>query len=800
MKLIIAEKNNVSKQLRNALDPQAKYVSQSTYCGYYIGKDIIFCCANGHLFELASPGEINPDYKRWDLLRLPYLLPTIMPLKPNDADSAYFKTIQTLYDRKDIDEVIVATDPDREGQNIYEKIKRNLAIKKVKETRIWIKEWTAEGLKEAFDSRKPNSEYDGLKVAAEAREEGDAIIGIQGTVAMTKKFSCDGNIYTVGRVQTPTLKFCYDREVAVRNFKPEAYSTLNLKISTDSSDSLLLKHKSKERLSASTATQIVNTIKKVKTVSIKAIKKHTSLGCPKLFTTTEVQKEMNRLHGYSSDKTLQILQSLYQTHSLTTYPRTDKNVISASSAKMASHALQNVAHSGLFDDVIADILSNKDTINKSVISSSDLPHEAITPVFGSINVSIIPSLNKEEYTVYSAILSRFIQAFLPNAEFDETTVTATLTVNNEAQTFEAAGKINTCLGWMKLQGAKKETIMPPVTDGKTYRVLDGCKEDKMTTPPARYSEAALLDAMEHAGRFVSDKNDSDTLKEVEGIGTGATRAAIIKGLKDREYLSLTKGVLIPTEKAFSLFFYLPDCSLSSPVQTARLEQMLAEIIEGSKTKSEFMKEINEQNSEMIDKIKNYSGEIKDDAKSSLGSCPSCGGRIKENAKSFYCENWKAGCKFTVWKTSFHKTITPKILEDVLKGKTGLLTFTYGDDKNKKYKARLYLDEKYQLSREYENELLTSVSKTDYGACPNCGKQIIETSQGYMCSGYKEGCKTMIWFNSLSKLGKPKINKTEAKKLLNGETIVVKLLSKSNKPYEAKAYFEHSENRVKVIFK
>ena len=748
------------------------------------------------MFDIVKPGSINPAYAHFNLDLLPYCLPDELPLELCPDVKQYFSIIKKLTTQKDVDEIIIATDPDKEGQNIYRKIRTNLPGIKAKETRLWINEWTPEGLRDAYKNRKPNSDYKTLSLAAQCREESDWIIGMEGTAAMTAKFGGFNNLLTVGRVQTATLKIVVDRENQIKTFKPEPYSILTLSTATEETQPLILTHKTKDRLSKTQAENLQKIIKGLRQVQLKKESKKVKQHCLKLYNTIDIQVDMNKKYGYTPSETLDILQALYQTHGLTTYPRTEKNVISIDASKTAVSALKNLQSCGLFDSLIEECLKNGYSISKTVTTSENLPHEAITPVYGSINVNEIKKLNTKELNVYTAIVQRFLQAFFPDAVFDEVNVSTEINHSSVHELFEAKGRTLVEPGWMRVTGIKKDKLLPMILDGKNYDILDVQKEDKFTTPPPRYSEATLLEAMEHAGRYVEESEDTSILNKVEGLGTGATRANILEKLKKQNYITLDKKQVIPTEKAFGLFEVLPECTLSSPIQTARMEKDLELIVQGSMTREEYMRKIHTLVNDLIEKIKQAEVYTVSNAQS-LGQCPICNAPLAENSKAYYCSHWKQGCKFTIWKESYNKKITPKILTDILKGRSSLLTFKLPN--GKEYKARLVLDENHVLIREYENTPMKSISTTYFGTCPNCGKQMIETSKSYACSGYSCGCKTAIWKNALAGLGKKTINKGEAKKLLDGQTLRVKLVSSKGIPYEKDAYYDQSENKIKVKF-
>lgn len=810
MKLIIAEKPNVAKQLKDALEPQAKWqvIKKTTKfaVGYYEGTKYIYASAQGHLFTLQEPGEINPQYTKWDAKDIPMVFPDNMPLKASKtAEPAYFKMLQTLICRKDIDEIIVATDPDREGQNIYEKIKRMIPhFPSVLETRIWIKEWTPQGLRDAMDTRKPNSEYEGLKIAAECREQADAIIGWNDTRIAQLWYGTYGNMISLGRVQTPTTGFTVQRELEIQNFKPEDYAILALELSSDTLSlekniTALFKYTGKDKLTKQQADDIYKVVSSQKTYKVTTDDKKSSIGCLPLYNTVEIQKEMNKLYGFNASKTSEILEELYR-KGLTTYPRTDMKKISASSAKIAINAIKELNRNKVGTVYTQEVEDRHYTIAKSVISSESLPHEAITPSYGSISSATIAALNTEERKVYDSIIMRFTQAFFPNCETVTTTATTSIMVNAEDVVFQAKGVAVIEPGWTQVCDIDKSQFLPAYTSGNFYDLVNIKKENKKTQPPARYTEASLLDAMEMAGRFLDDAQQISILKNCKGIGTGATRDEILKNIKNRNYITLSKKTIYPTEKAMSLFAVLPQSPLTSPAMTAQMEMYLDEVEQGMMSKEEFLEKVNKQVEDFVNAVKatpkkvistNTTAEAnKNKDSQTLGACPICGNPVLENSKAYYCVNWKNGCKFAIWKTFMEKNITPAMVKQLVQKKQTSLVKGLRSKFGKVYDRRLMLDDTFQIAMAPEK-------KTSVAICPKCGNSILENEKSYYCESYKTGCKLTIWKNALSKMGKETISKKEAKQLFAGKTITVDLVSKSGKPYKGKATYNVATNRIEV---
>lgn len=650
MKLIIAEKPSVAKELKAALEPNASHV-KAPGAGYYKGNKFIFACSLGHVVSQTQPKDIDEKYKEFSFKHLPLpIRPIPLQVKepardktnkivgPNPKD--YFNTLRDVILKEKYDEIIVATDPDREGQGIYERIKQHMRNfpTTVPETRMWIKEWTLEGLRKAYTSRQANSNYKGLGDAAECRAYDDYSIGMNGTIACTARFNA---FLSVGRVQTAVNAIIVQREDEILNFVPQKYQALSLVIASDEpSKTLLLKHKSDEKLNATQASELYNRLRAYETVRVSVTEKNISKKPLKLAGQTDFLRIMNKKYGYSAEKTSALLQTLYQDKKLTTYPGTEAQEISVSAAKIALQPLLNLLGkvNSDIDALVQKVVDNGWNIASHCVTSKELPHEAITPVFGAISAEAVNNLTEPEKNCYFEIIKRYLQAFYPNAVFNETIVSAEL----ENECFETKGKSLKSTGYLEVIGKSEDTLIPRVTDGVLYQLLDIKNEEKETQPPSRYTEDTLLDAMKHAGRFVEDKHYADILKseDVEGIGTGRTRSVILQVLKARGYYSVKGKTIFPSQTAIDLIHTLPqNIMITSPVMTAILEEELKLVEEGKVSKEAHMNSTDKMVAEMIESIRNAVGTVTSRQEAeSLGICPRCGGKIVENQRAFTCSS------------------------------------------------------------------------------------------------------------------------------------------------------------------
>lgn len=658
------------KKFIKALEPSAKSHKYAKYTYYYEGTRFIFASACGHLFQAKMPEEINIKNKSWTIGKLD--LPTILPLRAIPSSKDYLNCLKELVKRKDIDEIVVCTDPDREGQLIWALIAKNLKLT-VPVTRVWIHEWTQAGLSKAFKDRKDNKYYKNLETAGLCRMQADYLIGMNGTRVNTKAFGGYKNVINEGRVQSPTRYIVAKLEKEIQNFKPEDYWTIALTTTSDESSGLTLQS---EKLSQKKAKDLEGTLPSLKYMMHKDVNLK-EISCPKLYKTNDINMEAINTLGLSAEKTTDILQKLYQDYGLTTYPRTDIQQISVSSSKEVMKIVDSLDGIGLVDNIIDDIKKNHRTFQKHLINFSvgEMPHEAITPTYDGEPSKSIHKLSKEEKDVYVMVVKRFLQGFYPPAKVEETRI------STEADDikFTCTGKIIVEPHWMIVNGIPKDSVLPHINDGKYYDYIAHKTEKKTTKPPARYTEASLLKAMENAGRFVDDKEAKSILKEVKGIGTEATRSDILKKLYKTNFLMKKGKVIYPTDKTMKLLDILPDSPLTSPMMTAQLETQLSMVEKGKMGFDEFMESVNKQVDILVESAKKNIGKTVVATKETptksqeLGNCPFCGKSMKENSKSYYCTGYKEGCNFTIWKEIAGKKIsktTAKIL--INKGQTSKL--------------------------------------------------------------------------------------------------------------------------------
>lgn len=635
---------------------------------FYEDDNYVVCNLVGHVATIKEIKDMVPEGKhQWNLGNLPYDLPYDLELRLTDAGKTkLFNNVKEQASREDIDEIIIATDPEREGLNIWRKVeallpKKATAGKKI--TRAFPTGPTPGEWADSLNTRQEIKTYwKNFVEAAIAREDYDYIVGINGTVGMTSVYGGFNNVINVGRVQTAVLKFLYDREMEIKNFIPEDFSTVNIKINSDESENVLLRFQEPKmadgkRFDKNEAIALESELSKLSAVPIKKEVRTVKVGTQKLYTQSTLAKELNRRYGMSAKKVLTLTQSLYETHKLTSYPRTSVDTITEARAASVSVML---SQSFGFESHVAKI-KNPTIPSEYIFKGKVAEHEAITPVsVKSRSLDYLKNLSADERKVYDVIVSRFVSIFFPPAEKESTTVTSSVA----GHTFKAKGEKLIEEGWMSVDGVRGVTKeLPKMTDGFTYGIVEVIKEDKQTTPPNRYNGSTIMEQMIKPTANITDE-DKEILHsdEVSGIGTDATRANILDGLEKNNYV-VVEGktrTYVPTEKTMSLFDTMPDNKLfSSPAATAIMETKLEDIAQGNLSRADFMKELNEKVSEFIEVLRvddKSSGKKSISNKGSYGECPKCKGELYDNGKGISCpnNNWKepdkSTCDFkTVWK-------------------------------------------------------------------------------------------------------------------------------------------------------
>ncbi len=636
--LVLAEKPSVARDIANVLRCTKKGN------GFLEGDKYIVTWALGHLVTLADPESYDVKYKTWKLEDLP-MLPDRLKLTVIKQTGKQFNTVKSQMVRGDVSEIIIATDAGREGELvarwIIDKARVNKPVK-----RLWISSVTDKAIKEGFQKLKPGTAYENLYASAVARSEADWYIGLNATRALTTKHNAQLNC---GRVQTPTVAMIAAREDEIKNFKPQNYYGIeaqtvdNLKL-TWQDEKGNSRSFSKEKTEA-----IVKKIGRENAVVTEIEKKAKKTFSPGLYDLTELQRDANKVFGYSAKETLNIMQKLYEQHKVLTYPRTDSRFISSDIVPTLPERLK-ACGVGEYRPLANKVLSKPIKASKSFVDDSKVSdHHAIIPTEGYVNFS---AFNDKERKIYDLVIKRFLAVLFPAFEYEQLTLRAKI---GEEQ-FVARGKTILNPGWKEVYENKyededatddlKEQILPRIEKGDTLKVKLIAQTSGQTKPPARFNEATLLSAMENPTKYIStgDKKLAETLKATGGLGTVATRADIIEKLFNSFLIEKRGKDIHITSKGKQLLDLVPE-ELRSPLTTAEWEQKLELIAKGKLKKEVFINEMKKHTKEIVAEIKASDKRFKHD-NISTKSCPDCGKPMLEvngkKGKMLVCQDRECG--------------------------------------------------------------------------------------------------------------------------------------------------------------
>jgi DNA topoisomerase-3 len=734
-KLIIAEKPSVASDIARAL-------GGFTRKGDYFESDrFVVSSAIGHLLELAVPEEHDVKRGKWSFKHLP-VLPPHFELAPLERTEDRLNLLLRLIKRKDIVGLVNACDAGREGELIFRYIVQHAKSKKPVE-RLWLQSMTPQAIREGFERLRSDREMQPLAEAAKCRSEADWLVGINGTRAMTAFNSKEGGFYltTVGRVQTPTLAILVEREEKIRAFTPRDYWEVNARFGAKGGeyegrwfDPQFKKDDDAERKperlwSAARAVAIVEACRGKTGIATEETKPSTQLS-PLLFDLTSLQREANARFGFPARMTLSLAQALYEKHKVLTYPRTDSRALPEDYVATVKQTLENLAEQPALATFARQILRqgwvkpNKRIFDNAKISD----HFAIIPTLQSPK-----SLNEAEAKLYDLVVRRFLAVFYPAAEYLQTTRITRVGEHH----FKTEGRVLQAPGWLTVYGrgagGESETLAPIARE---ERVLDVAHASHQTKPPPRFTEATLLSAMEGAGKLVED-DELRVAMEEKGLGTPATRAAIIEGLIREEYVHREGRELVPTPKAFSLLFalhMLGIVELASPELTGEWEHKLRLIEQGKLTREQFMKQIWQLVRNTVAVIKQ--GEIPDTVYATVPApCPKCSGVVQENYRKFQCQK----CDFAIWKVTSGREWSPEeVAELIQKRVVGPLT-GFRSKQGRPFAAVVRLTD--DLRPEFDfgqgaagvgEEAPDFGSQEPLGACPKCSARVFEHGMTYTC--------------------------------------------------------------------
>ncbi|MFB6468261.1 DNA topoisomerase III [Cytobacillus sp. Hz8] len=642
--VVIAEKPSVARDIARVLKCNKKGN------GFLEGNQYIVTWALGHLVTLADPENYDVKYKTWKLEDLP-MLPDRLKLTVIKQTGKQFNAVKSQLLRKDVHEIVIATDAGREGELvarwIIDKVKINKPIK-----RLWISSVTDKAIKNGFSNLKNGKAYDNLYASAVARSEADWYIGLNATRALTTRFNAQLNC---GRVQTPTVAMIAAREEEIKNFKAQTYygieaqTTNQLKLTwQDHNGNSRSFHKEK-------IDELMKKIDNQKKAIVHEIEKKAKKSySPGLYDLTELQRDANKIFGYSAKETLNIMQKLYEQHKVLTYPRTDSRYLSSDIISTLPERLK-ACGVGEYRTLAHKILSKPLKTSKAFVDDSKVSdHHAIIPTEGYVNFS---AFNDKERKIYDLVVKRFLAVFFPAYEYEQLTLRAKIGDEN----FVARGKTINFLGWKEVYENRyeedeatddlKEQILPRIEKGDTLSIKLITQTSGQTKPPARFNEATLLSAMENPTKYMETNNKqlAETLKSTGGLGTVATRADIIDKLFNSFLIEKRGKDIHITSKGRQLLDLVPE-GLKSPILTAKWEQKLDQIAHGKLKKEVFINEMKNYTKEIVAAIKSSDKKFKHD-NISTKTCPDCGKPMLEvngkKGKMLVCQDRECGYRKNV---------------------------------------------------------------------------------------------------------------------------------------------------------
>ncbi|SFE53027.1 DNA topoisomerase-3 [Peptostreptococcaceae bacterium pGA-8] len=672
MKLIICEKPSVGMTIASALGIETKKD------GYMEGTDFLVSWCIGHLAELSQPSCYGSKYEKWSLEALP-ILPETWQLTVSKDKEKQFSVLKALLFRSDVTEVINACDSGREGELIFRFVMEKAGCKKPVK-RLWISSMEENAIRKGFESLKDGKDYDSLYKSALCRAKADWLVGINATRLFSLLYN---HTLNVGRVQSPTLKMLVDRSEAIMSFKKEKY--YHVRLALGDAEAVSEKFSDKDA-----AEKIATSCKGKSAVCTSLTSEKKEALPPKLFDLTALQKEANRIFGYTAKQTLDLAQSLYE-KKLLTYPRTDSNYLTDDMKETVDKVISTLLSKLSFMQSIEFTPEITRLLNSKKVSD----HYAIIPTieFQKTELSLLP---ESERNILFLVSARLLMASAAFHIYE--TVTAIFTCENH--TFTAKGKTVISSGWKEIEALflmslkekpekENEKELPAFQEEQNFENFPVKVTEHDTLPPKAYTESTLLSSMERAG-------NKETTEDAErkGLGTPATRAGIIEKIIKAGFVTRKGKQLIPTKDGMNLIFVLPE-TLTSPLLTAEWENELSRIAKGEVNADSFMGKIEALTKELVENAdaEKAKAELFKQEKTAIGLCPHCQNPVYEGKKNYYCSN--RDCRFSMWKNDRffedRKIIfTPKIAKALLKDKKAKVKDIYSHKTGKTYDGNVVL--------------------------------------------------------------------------------------------------------------
>jgi DNA topoisomerase III len=696
--LVIAEKPSVGRDLVRVLPgPFTKNE------GFLEGPEHIVTWAVGHLVQLADPDEYDDRFKKWRMADLPIVPDRFKLVVRDERSKKQMTVVKRQLDRDDVERVVNACDAGREGELIFAYLYEKAGSKKPVQ-RLWLNSMTTEAIKSAFGELRPGADLAALEAAARSRSEADWIVGMNATRAATIRLrsSFDGAV-SLGRVQTPTLAILARREQEIRDFTPEPYWVVDATFDPVVERPRVYEGRYHDGAnprvaSADAARTIVDACRGGSGEITKLDKSERKERPELLYDLTSLQRHANRRYGFTARRTLAAAQRLYEEHKALTYPRTNSRFLTSdmiSEIKPIARLVGSQTEYAKASEYVLglDVLPLGRVVNDAKVSD----HHAIIPTRAERHP--VDKMSDDDRRIYDLVVRRFLAIFHPDAVFENTRVETTVA----SHVFRTRGKVLLVAGWRAVYGELpdaeqsdddegREQQLPSLELGERVEVTDVSSEEKETKPPARYNDNSLLGAMETAGKLVDDEELREAMKE-SGIGTPATRAAIIERLIQVGYVERDGRALVVTEKGLNVIRLLGEHVLTSPGLTGEWEHRLARIETGADSREAFMGDIVRFTEETVGELDRNLKDVRI-PRANLGPCPVCGRDINENRKGYSC--WSRedpGCGFVIWKSKAGKQLPVSVARELIKtGRTEKAVTGFKGRSGKSFRARLALQQ------------------------------------------------------------------------------------------------------------
>jgi DNA topoisomerase-3 len=838
--IIIAEKPSVAQDIVRALTPGTTKFEK--HADHFENDDYVVTSAVGHLVEIKAPDDYDVKRGKWSFANLP-VVPPHFDVAPIDKAKSRLTAVVRLVKRKDVGAIINACDAGREGELIFRLILQYAFGDKAHGKpirRLWLQSMTPQAIRDGFDKLRSDQQMIGLADAARSRSEADWLVGINGTRAMTAFNSRDGGFFltTVGRVQTPTLSIVVEREEKIRKHVSRPY--WEVKASFDATagqyDGKWFDPKFKkgedadaraDRLWNEADARAIEQAVRGQPASVVDEAKPSTQASPLLYDLTTLQREANSRFGFSAKTTLSLAQALYEKHKVLTYPRTDSRALPEDYVGTVKQTMAMLAD----EDLPGPLRELNGHARKALNDGYVKP---VKRVFDNTKVSdhfaIIPtlqapkSLSEIELKLYDMVVKRFIAVFYPSAEFMVTTRTSTVKVGAAEHRFQTNGKVLVNPGWLAVYGKEAQdddANLVAVEPGELVKTESVDVLAQKTRPPARYTEATLLSAMEGAGKLIDDEELRDAMKE-KGLGTPATRAATIEGLINEKYMLRDGRELVPTAKAFQLMTLLRGLAiedLTKPELTGQWEYQLAEMEHGRLSRDQFMAEIAKMAERIVKKAKEYDRDtIPGDYATLSQACPNCGGVVKENYRRFACtgdDGASEGCGFSITKIPAGRAFETAEAEGFIRDKKIGPLEGFRSKAGWPFTAELKLvrdDEIANWKLEFDfgddaaqgqgdGEPVDFGDQQSLGICPKCKGHVYEHGANYVCE-HTVGTHVTCDFKSGKIILQQAVSHEEFTKLLaTGKTSLLQgfVSNKTRRAFKAYLAWDPKEGKVSFEF-